>query len=76
MSEATRRFARGAGWLYAYRWLERLLDFLAVLVLARRIVQILVNHIDHGLFDFGQKRIGRYMIEIYGFHQCSSSRLD
>ena len=35
MSEATRRFARGAGWLYAYRWLERLLDFVAVVVLAR-----------------------------------------
>ena len=35
MSETTRRFARGAGWLYAYRWLERLLDFLAVVILAR-----------------------------------------
>jgi PST family polysaccharide transporter len=27
--------ATGAGWLYAYRWLERLLDFLAIVVLAR-----------------------------------------
>ena len=35
MSRATRRFARGAGWLYTYHWLERLLDFVAVLVLAR-----------------------------------------
>ena len=35
MTEATRRFARGAGWLYGYRWLERLLDFLAIVVLAR-----------------------------------------
>ena len=35
MTEATQRFARGAGWLYAYRWIERLLDFAAVLVLAR-----------------------------------------
>jgi PST family polysaccharide transporter len=35
VTEAARRFARGAGWLYAYRWLERLLDFIAILVLAR-----------------------------------------
>ncbi len=35
MTEAARRFARGAGWLYAYRWAERLLDFIAILVLAR-----------------------------------------
>lgn len=35
MSEATRRFARGAGWLYAYRWLDRLLDLVSILVLAR-----------------------------------------
>jgi PST family polysaccharide transporter len=35
MTEAVRRFARGAGWLYAYRWLERLLDFVSVVVLAR-----------------------------------------
>lgn len=35
MTTTTRRFATGAGWLYAYRWLERLLDFLAIVVLAR-----------------------------------------
>lgn len=35
MTESTRRFARGAGWLYAYRWLDRLLDFVAIVVLAR-----------------------------------------
>lgn len=35
MTVTTRRFATGAGWLYAYRWLERLLDFLAIVVLAR-----------------------------------------
>ena len=35
MTETTRRVATGAGWLYAYRWLERLLDFLAIVVLAR-----------------------------------------
>ena len=35
MTGTTRRFATGAGWLYAYRWLERLLDFLAIVVLAR-----------------------------------------
>ncbi|MCG8456597.1 MAG: lipopolysaccharide biosynthesis protein, partial [Holophagales bacterium] len=33
--DRTRRAAAGAGWLYAFRWLERLLDFLAVVVLAR-----------------------------------------
>ena len=26
---------RGAGWLYGYRWLERLLDFVSIVVLAR-----------------------------------------
>lgn len=35
MTGTTRRVARGAGWLYVYRWLERLLDFLAIVVLAR-----------------------------------------
>ncbi|MEM9293645.1 MAG: lipopolysaccharide biosynthesis protein [Acidobacteriota bacterium] len=31
----TRRVATGAGWLYSYRWLERLLDFASIIVLAR-----------------------------------------
>jgi PST family polysaccharide transporter len=31
----TARLAAGAGWIYAYRWSERLLDFLAIVVLAR-----------------------------------------
>ena len=35
MSGSTRRFVLGAGWVYAYRWLERLLDFVAIVVLAR-----------------------------------------
>ena len=35
MSEATRRFTRGAGWIYAFRGLERCLEFLAIVVLAR-----------------------------------------
>ncbi|MEL7060957.1 MAG: lipopolysaccharide biosynthesis protein [Acidobacteriota bacterium] len=35
MTESTRRAARGAGWLYASRWLERLLDFGSVVLLAR-----------------------------------------
>jgi len=35
MTDAVRRFAQGAGWLYAYRWIERLLDFVSVVVLAR-----------------------------------------
>ena len=30
-----KRIARGAGWLYGYRWLERLLDLVSVVVLAR-----------------------------------------
>lgn len=35
MSEATRRAAVGAGWLYAYRWGERLIDLVSIIVLAR-----------------------------------------
>jgi lipopolysaccharide exporter len=35
VSGTTRRFVTGAGWLYGHRWLERLLDFLAIVVLAR-----------------------------------------
>jgi lipopolysaccharide exporter len=35
VTDTARRVATGAGWLYAYRWLERLLDFLAIVVLAR-----------------------------------------
>lgn len=35
MSEEARRVATGAGWLYGYRWAERLIDFVAVVVLAR-----------------------------------------
>jgi lipopolysaccharide exporter len=35
MIDTTRRVAAGAGWLYAYRWVERLLDFLSIVVLAR-----------------------------------------
>lgn len=35
MSGLGQRIALGAGWLYAYRWLERLLDFVSIVVLAR-----------------------------------------
>jgi PST family polysaccharide transporter len=35
VSDATRRVATGAGWVYAYRWGERLLDLLSIVVLAR-----------------------------------------
>ncbi len=35
MTDTARRVASGAGWLYGYRWLERLLDIFAVVVLAR-----------------------------------------
>jgi PST family polysaccharide transporter len=35
MTGTTRRFATGVGWLYSYRWLERVIDFVSVVVLAR-----------------------------------------
>jgi PST family polysaccharide transporter len=35
MTEIVRRLATGASWLYGYRWLDRLLDFGALVVLAR-----------------------------------------
>ena len=35
MTATSRRFATGIGWLYGYRWLERLIDFVSVVVLAR-----------------------------------------
>ena len=35
MSDTARRVVTGAGWLYGHRWIERLLDFAAVVVLAR-----------------------------------------
>jgi PST family polysaccharide transporter len=35
VTTTARRVAAGAGWLYGYRWLDRLLDFVAIVVLAR-----------------------------------------
>ena len=35
MTGQAKRIARGAGWLYGYRWAERLLDMVAIVVLAR-----------------------------------------
>ena len=35
MTDMSRRVAAGAGWLYSYRWLDRLLDFCSIVVLAR-----------------------------------------
>jgi PST family polysaccharide transporter len=32
---STRRIATGVGWLYGYRWVERVIDFVSVIVLAR-----------------------------------------
>jgi PST family polysaccharide transporter len=32
---STRRIATGVGWLYGYRWVERVIDFVSVVVLAR-----------------------------------------
>ncbi len=44
MSERMRRMATGAGWLYGYRWSERLIDFVTIVVLAR-----LLTPADFGL---------------------------
>ncbi|MEE4270339.1 MAG: lipopolysaccharide biosynthesis protein [Thermoanaerobaculales bacterium] len=35
MTGSTRRIATGVGWLYGYRWVERIIDFASVVVLAR-----------------------------------------
>ena len=35
MTDTARRVAAGAGWLYSYRWIERLLDVVSIVVLAR-----------------------------------------
>jgi PST family polysaccharide transporter len=35
VTTTTRRVAAGAGWLYGHRWIERLLDFASIVVLAR-----------------------------------------
>ena len=35
MTDLARRIVAGTGWLYGYRWLDRLLDFVAIVVLAR-----------------------------------------
>ena len=35
MTETARRVAAGAGWLYGFRWTERLLDVVSLVVLAR-----------------------------------------
>lgn len=44
VTDTTKRFAKGAGWLYLHRWLERLLDFISVVILAR-----ILAHEDFGL---------------------------
>lgn len=45
MTRTTSRIAKGAGWIYAYRWLDRLLAFASVVVVAR-----LLSPADFGLF--------------------------
>lgn len=35
MTDLARRVAAGASWLYSYRWVDRLLDFIVIVVLAR-----------------------------------------
>ena len=35
MTSRAKRITKGAGWIYAYRWLDRLLSFAALVVLAR-----------------------------------------
>lgn len=38
MTKTTKRITRGAGWIYTYRWLDRLLGFVSIVVLARILV--------------------------------------
>jgi O-antigen/teichoic acid export membrane protein len=38
VSTVAKRVATGAGWLYGYRWVERLLDLTSIVVLARLLV--------------------------------------
>lgn len=38
MSSTTIRITKGAGWIYTYRWLDRLLGFVSIVVLARILV--------------------------------------
>ncbi len=45
MTDIARRFAGGAVWLYGFRWIDRLLDLLAIVVLAR-----ILSPGDFGLF--------------------------
>ncbi len=61
MSSQAKRLATGAGWLYAYRWGERLLDLISIIVLARLLVPedfglvaiaVSVVAIIEGLSDF------------------------
>jgi len=35
MTNSTQQITKGAGWIYSYRWLDRLLGFVSVVVLAR-----------------------------------------
>lgn len=35
MTTTIQRISRGAGWIYTYRWLDRLLSFVSIVVLAR-----------------------------------------
>jgi PST family polysaccharide transporter len=35
VTRTTRRFAAGVGWLYSYRWIERVVEFVSIVVLAR-----------------------------------------
>jgi lipopolysaccharide exporter len=45
LTGTTSRIVRGAGWVYAYRWIDRLLAFASVVVVAR-----LLSPADFGLF--------------------------
>jgi PST family polysaccharide transporter len=38
MTKTTQRITKGAGWIYTYRWLDRLLGFVSIVVLARILV--------------------------------------
>jgi len=45
VTKTTSRIAKGAGWIYAYRWIDRLLAFASVVVVAR-----LLSPVEFGLF--------------------------
>ncbi len=65
MSGTTQRITRGAGWIYTYRWLDRLIGFVSIVILARilspedfGLVAIAASYVAiiEGLSDFDVNR--------------------